>query len=903
MALVTGAVGSGKTGLLDAFCRQVAAEGGRVLSAVGSQSEQGLPFGIVDQFLQGRRLTAEPLTCEIPLSVPVAERGGGKAERAAAVDRIWAQISNELFFSMVDLTDHGPLVLAIDDVHHADASSLHCLLYLVRRLRHAPIMVLITEPLMLRPPNPLFHAELSSQPYFTRLTLPPLSAEALAQLLQAGTGAAPTCQLPERYLSMTGGSPLLAQALLDDPFLAFSASDEFAASVTGNTFNHAVLSCLYRHEPSIRKAAHALAVLGRSVSPEILGQLLDVTPSFAAQALWVLQTSGLVELDQLRHERILQAILGDLTVEEQRRLHRRAAAVLYDHGADAYDVAEHLIAANCTDEPWAVPVLQEAASQAFAMGRSDVAASCLRLSKNAGDDGERQAVSDDMPAGASLSHDPPAGGCDLPDAPDRARSRAQSVGTVLSAVPGLLWQGRAEEAVAKLSALSADAGEDDGVAAEVDGTRLHAMMLLASLCYPDQLHGVRKTPVAWAHLDDAASGIGPALRSVAVLAEALRPAAGNDVAAAAEQIIQRHQDEEDDPIGLLAAPLAGMLYVGRADRVALWTNLLLNRPAVRRTTTWRALVHAIRAEALLRLGNVRDADQHARTALETMPSSSWGVLIAAPLATLITTATERGRLHEAERWLTHPAPPDMFRTPLGLHYLAARARYHLAVERAGEAGEDLRRCGELMRFWGLDIAGLVPWRLELAKVELGLGNTAEATRLLEEQLRVSQGMDDRTRSQAMRLLAAVAPPDGERQPPARTAEASRNAVEPTGFARRAVYALRRPGDGEAHELARQAHQMAQDGGTTVQRLLERELYCGVTGAAAADASKQSDGLSEAERRVAVLAAQGHTNRQISSKLYITVSTVEQHLTKVYRKLDVKRRSDLPARLVVHPEPR
>lgn len=50
----------------------------------------------------------------------------------------------------------------------------------------------------------------------------------------------------------------------------------------------------------------------------------------------------------------------------------------------------------------------------------------------------------------------------------------------------------------------------------------------------------------------------------------------------------------------------------------------------------------------------------------------------------------------------------------------------------------------------------------------------------------------------------------------------------------------------------------------------------------------SPALSEAERRVAALAASGDTNREISSKLYITVSTVEQHLTRVYRKLNVSR---------------
>ncbi|NEC39773.1 helix-turn-helix domain-containing protein, partial [Streptomyces rubrogriseus] len=51
-------------------------------------------------------------------------------------------------------------------------------------------------------------------------------------------------------------------------------------------------------------------------------------------------------------------------------------------------------------------------------------------------------------------------------------------------------------------------------------------------------------------------------------------------------------------------------------------------------------------------------------------------------------------------------------------------------------------------------------------------------------------------------------------------------------------------------------------------------------------------LSRAEQRVAVLAAHGMSNRQISRKLYVTVSTVEQHLTRIYRKLNVTRRVDL-----------
>jgi DNA-binding CsgD family transcriptional regulator len=51
-------------------------------------------------------------------------------------------------------------------------------------------------------------------------------------------------------------------------------------------------------------------------------------------------------------------------------------------------------------------------------------------------------------------------------------------------------------------------------------------------------------------------------------------------------------------------------------------------------------------------------------------------------------------------------------------------------------------------------------------------------------------------------------------------------------------------------------------------------------------------LSTKEQRVALLAAEGYSNREISSKLLVTVSTVEQHLTRVYRKMNIKSRCEL-----------
>jgi DNA-binding CsgD family transcriptional regulator len=59
----------------------------------------------------------------------------------------------------------------------------------------------------------------------------------------------------------------------------------------------------------------------------------------------------------------------------------------------------------------------------------------------------------------------------------------------------------------------------------------------------------------------------------------------------------------------------------------------------------------------------------------------------------------------------------------------------------------------------------------------------------------------------------------------------------------------------------------------------------------------SEALTETERRVAELAAQGRTNKEIAAGLYMGVSTVEAHLSRVYRKLGV-RRTELATRLAV-----
>jgi DNA-binding CsgD family transcriptional regulator len=51
-------------------------------------------------------------------------------------------------------------------------------------------------------------------------------------------------------------------------------------------------------------------------------------------------------------------------------------------------------------------------------------------------------------------------------------------------------------------------------------------------------------------------------------------------------------------------------------------------------------------------------------------------------------------------------------------------------------------------------------------------------------------------------------------------------------------------------------------------------------------------LTEAERRIAQLVAEGRSNREVAAALFVTVHSVETALTRVYRKLGVRSRAEL-----------
>ena len=78
----------------------------------------------------------------------------------------------------------------------------------------------------------------------------------------------------------------------------------------------------------------------------------------------------------------------------------------------------------------------------------------------------------------------------------------------------------------------------------------------------------------------------------------------------------------------------------------------------------------------------------------------------------------------------------------------------------------------------------------------------------------------------------------------------------------------------------------------------RRVYALTAGGRRARATKGGrEPLTPSERRVATLAASGHTTRQIAGELFVTAKTVEFHLRHIYRKLGIpSTRADLAAAL-------
>lgn len=885
VVLVEGAAGFGKTSLLHGFLERATARGATCLSAAAARIERDMPLStctqLFRQLFHGSALSAAKVEQAEALLRDGARAAAVPGTEPEAPVRLPAPILNGLSAILLKVADGGPLVIGVDDIHHADQASVHFLAYLARQTRYPRVLLVLTECLRAPRLHSLLQTELLHRPGAARLRLQPLSEQGVAAMLGEHLGPVAAGRLAPGCHRVSGGNPLLVRALLDD--YRMSGPAEPVGPVFGDAFRQAVLACLHSSESTM--LARGLAVLPESASAILLGELVQLDAESTGLTRDVLRATGLVDACGLL-EPVRAAVLSGMRPPERAVLRLRAAELLHVHGASPAVVADRLMAAEQALAPWAITVLREAAGHALAEGQVQKALGYLRLAYRKSADERSPVVHLDL-ARAEWLADPATAARHLPDLIRTLREGLLPASAAAGLAGWLLWFGRVDDA---LDIVAQDRG------ARSAASEPAAAPWWLRYAYPEFL----QPPPGRLQAAEATVPMTPDRRGEVMLASALAPGDPVEMMTQAERILGE---------GGLASPrlaqvvaIAVLVYIDELDVAERWCDALGGSPA------WRPpLIEALRTalQALIceRRGEPEAAVKHVREAFDLIPPKGWGIFVGIPLATMMLALTAMRNHAEVARCLRLPVPYALFRSPLVLPYLQGRGRYSLAIGRPQAALEEFRACEKLMTAWGLDAPGFVPWRIEVAHARLALGDRQTARRLAAEQLEgLGPGLR-RTRGMTLRALAAASDPE-----------------ERIRLLDEAVKLLERSGDrlelaraladlGESHRAAGQAERAAE----LDQRARSIAAECGAampargTGPVAADAWAEGGGagsltgLSEAERRVAALAAKGYTNRQIARRLHVTTSTVEQHLTRVYRKLNISRRADLPADELTVPE--
>ncbi|WP_186763320.1 helix-turn-helix transcriptional regulator [Lentzea tibetensis] len=853
---VDGPVGAGKTSLIRTFSRRAADAGSHVMSTVCTSLDRALPFGTLHQLFCGSTLPAW-FVDRCATALEQAMQTGG--------DLAVAQVLSRLCTAVTDLAEQRPVLIAIDDVKHADECSTRILVQLVRRLGATRVLLVTTErtefPQAASPTS-----DLTSPSHVRQLSLPLLSRAGVAEVLRRGGGARHADHVVEEFLAATGGSPLLVHAYLEGP------------QALGRT----AVACLRDSGAPVLEVARALAVNEAEFSAPVLAELLDVAPVTVEQALRTMTAAGLLAEHGFRHPAVRDCLLDDMAPHERQSLHRRSARLLHERGAPATLVSDHLLRAAHADEPWAPEVLLEAAEQAVMDQHAERAVDFLLLAQTCEVNDDLGATIRARLARAEWLLNPAVAARHLPDLSTIAASDALRSTDAVQVIRQLMWLGRQTDARRLL---------DKTMRRDGFGHLACDVHRWLQVCYP---------ALALEMPAPRAEKSPPRAVPMSQIAAALIRGDVDSVPARASTLLAQPFSQSDatwsvEPV-LLA--LLSLLYVDQVADASAWCDHLAAGVAADRSPTWRAVVDAVRAEINCRRGDFPSAIHYAHSSLTTLTPRAWGVAAALPISALVQAHTRTGDHDQAAKLLSQIVPEAVFDTRYGLHYLHARGHHQLATGRTHAGLADFLSCGELMRKWALDLSGIVPWRTSAAEAWLRHDNPDQARRLIYDELAKPGGERSRSRGISLRLLASITEP---RQRPHLLTEAM-ELLEANGDQYELAMVL---GElGRAHQALgdRKRARMVMHRAWHVARAcsatpLSHELLPesgdadAVTAVPAAPTAISE--LTKSELRVASLAAMGYTNREIAAKLFITPSTVEQHLTRVFRKLNVRQRSDLP----------
>ncbi|MFF1659817.1 AAA family ATPase [Streptomyces sp. NPDC058255] len=897
VAVVSGPVGCGKTELLNEFAAHVDANGADYLGATASRVEQAVPFGLLAHLLHTTQIPSGPRARAMRWVAEAQSVLTTRFLQGGRTDDVAPQTFHGMCMALLDIVEQArrPLVIGIDDAHSGDTPSLRCLSYVVRRLRSQKLLVVLNESPHSRRIATLSEAELPPEPQVRFVRLPLLSPQGVEDVMAEQLGRAQAQRLAADGYAVTGGNPLLLRGLVkDNRSTVESQSSHFRVA---DGFSQALISCVFRYEPEVLQVARHLAVLEEAPSVAVLAQLAGLDAETSAQALDILRETGILSGGLLRHAQARSAVLSGMTPEERADLQTHTANVMFKNGFSAITIARQILGADRVDTDCAIPVLHEAAEAALAEGEVEFALDCLRVALQYDTDERRQAVTTAMIVRATWRTDPYAAYRRVGGLAADSRAGRLSGRHVTAPVDALMWFGRPDEAIEILQS-----GAEEALATHdlVTSSHLEASCAWLNVVYPER-------SVEWpgreAEETTATGGVSPEAwtkrRAAAMFRRNLT--AGPDAASVGEaQQALRHYALNEGTAALLLTSVHTLIHAERLQEARQWAEGFISQARRDSAVVWEALFCAAHAEIRLRQGDPRAAVQQVEQALALLPARSWGVMLGLPVSTALHASALTGSTSPAVDEAQSSIPQAIFETPLGMRLLRARGHKYLADGQVSAALDDFLAAGELAGRWGIDNPVAVPWRSSAAEALIRLGHHERARLLLTEQVRMCGPAHPRVYAGTLRKLAAVSSLDERLKLLTKAAECLQTCEAPLELA----FALHDLGwvqqelgqYSKGRLMLRRARLMAEQSGVRIPS--PAPLATDTDEEAARDARPATqngplmEALSDAEMRVAQLAVGGLSNRQIAGRLFVTVSTVEQHLTRIYRKLNIKRRTEL-----------
>jgi DNA-binding CsgD family transcriptional regulator len=906
---IEGPPGIGKTALIAEAKALAQRAGAEVLSGRGSELERSFSYGVVRQLF-------EPLLA----SLPAEERAGLLSGAAALAEPLFdpAQFEADpaadaslatlhgLYWLAANVAAHRPLLLALDDLHWCDLPSLRWLAYLLPRMEELDLSLVVG----LRPAepghDPALVGRIVSDPLGTVIRPAPLSTAAVTRLLRETLSSDAADAFCAACREDTGGNPLLLRelmhAIVAEGLAPIDENIPRLRELEAQAGSRALTLRLSGLPPEASALAHAVAILGDDVDARQAALLAGLDEQAASDA-----AAALARVDVLRgeaplefvHPLIQAAVYEGLTATERQNAHARAAWLLGKAGAEPERVAAHLLRSPPAADPQAVATLRDAARRAGSRGASESAVAYLRRAlEEPPPDGERGEVflelgsAESRVSGASaVEHLREAHA--LAEGPVARAEAALLLGRQLFILGG-------EEAAAVFRDALDELGE-----ADPELERILAAGLITNGLFALGLHreAAERLDRVRGNLSDETVGEKLLLSLLAYHdARAGRPAA-EVVPLARRALAGGTILREDAAIGAGFVPTSTVLAMADLDEALVVYEDALAEAHRHGSTLAFGAVKVFRALALIWRGDLGEVEAETREALAA--GEVWGAaarFARHAAAFLADSLMEQGRLDDAAAILAGAGSGEVPPGDTRSLFLGDSAR-RLRLLRGDLAGglEEMLEAGRRFDEVGHRNPAFIAWRSPAALALLQLGRRDEAGPLVEEEVGLARAWGaPRALGAALRAAGLVA--GGERglellKEAAEVLSSSPARLEHAKARTELGAALRRANRrAEAREQLRQGLELATIcGAGSLAARAERELLA--TGARPRRVALTGvESLTPSERRVAEMAAEGPTNREIAQALFVTQRTVEVHLTSIYRKLGLSSRSQLAAAL-------